>query len=238
MGIEEERNAIQDMLSLRDPADALIAYYALYHDARRTRLTVHRTESGQVDGFLAECVTGFDLFRPQVVLRALSEDTARHLLQVGLKAGRPYFFIVPLQIAPALKEMLEISQEAVARIYHLNPLDFQPIINVLVTQNEGADGWPRFEIRSQGKVAAASGINWRSPRFAEVYVLAEVEARGRGWARSVLSACTAHLLKEELIPLYMVEEDNSASIKLAESVGYQDTGRRCFTCSGMLRFDS
>ncbi len=232
--LKEQRRAIRPLLSPIDPADALTAYYALYHDPRRTRLTLHRTEAGAIDGFLAECMTGFDLFRPLVVLRARSDSTLRWLLGEGLTPGRPYYLIVPLLSAPILKEVLDISQPITAHIYRLDPARFQPIINVLVIQSRGADGSPRFEIRSRGKVMAAAGTNWRSPRFAEIYVYTEPEARGRGWAKSVASACTAALLKERLRPLYMVEDDNVASIRVAEGLGYQDTGTRQFSCLGTL----
>jgi predicted GNAT family acetyltransferase len=111
---------------------------------------------------------------------------------------------------------------------------FVPLINVLVVQSARAEHPPRFEIQSGGKVMAAAGLNWRSPHFAEVYVYTEPEAKRRGWGQSVLSACTTALLQQGLIPIYMVEGDNIASIRLAESLGYRDTGARHFICFGTL----
>ncbi len=232
--LTKQRRAIRSLLSPTDPADALTTYYALYHDARRTRLTLHRTDKGEVDGFLAECVTGFDLFRPLVVMRAHSEDALRWLLEQSLRAGRAYYFVAPPSLASALERHLDIWQPTTTHIYRLYTPHFVPVINVLVVQNTGHNHLSRFEIRAGDKAMAVAGLNWRSPRFAEVYVYTEPEARRRGWARSVLSACTAALLQEGLTPLYMVEEGNTASIHLAESLGYRDTGARQFICFGTL----
>jgi L-amino acid N-acyltransferase YncA len=71
-------------------------------------------------------------------------------------------------------------------------------------------------------------VNWRSPHFAEVYVYTQTQARGRGWGRSVLSSLCAALLQDGLMPLYVVSEQNSTSINLAESVGFVDSGMREF----------
>ena len=61
--VNEKRRAIRHLLSPTDPADALGSYYALWHDPRRTRLTLHYSASEHADGFLAVCQTGADLFR-------------------------------------------------------------------------------------------------------------------------------------------------------------------------------
>ena len=87
-------------------------------------------------------------------------------------------------------------------------------------------GMPRWQIQSGGKVAAAAGTNWRSPFCAEIHVYTAPEFQRRGWGRAVAKAATAALLREGLLPLYMVEESNLPSILLAGAVGYADTGRR------------
>jgi predicted GNAT family acetyltransferase len=82
---------------------------------------------------------------------------------------------------------------------------------------------------------AMSGTNWRSPAFAEVFVYVPPRGRGRGWGRSVVSACTAALLEERLRPLYTVEEGNEASAHIAQGLGYVDTGQREFVGEGRLK---
>jgi L-amino acid N-acyltransferase YncA len=229
----EKRRLIRALLSPTSPADALASYYALWHDPRRTQIRLHNSTTG-VDGFLAISQTGADLFRPLVTLRAQDSAVAGELVRTSLAPNRPYQVIAPIPLASAVREILEITHASTNRIYQLEPSRFQPVINVLVQQGSGADGSPRFQIESQGQVVAMAGTNWRSPTFAEVFVYVHPTARGRGWGRSVVSACTAELLAAHLRPLYMVEEGNMASLEVAEGLGYEDTGAREFTGEGRL----
>lgn len=247
--LNEKRRALRRLLSPGDPGDALASYYALWHDPRRTEITLHYDTQQRVDGFVTVCQTGADLFRPLVALRAPDEAAAGELLRAALAPNRPYQIIVPVMLASAMRSHLEISQATLNRIYVLDPARFQPVINVLVQQVTGVDGANRstkdrrtpaastalrFQIESQGQVMAMSGTNWRSPDFAEVFVYVHPRGRGRGWGKSVVSACTAALLAEGQRPLYMVEEENKASIRIAESLGYTETGDHALVAEGKL----
>ncbi len=234
--LQREREAIRPLVSLSDPGDALTVYYALYHAPALTRLFVHRGGSGGVDGFLAVCTTGADLFRPLVVMRAQSDEVLRALLHTHLVPGRPYHFVTPLFYASILEEEIERDEEHVGQVLELDVRSFEPIINVLVVQAPAADGGLRFEIRSKGKVMAAAGVNWRSPHFAEIYVYAEPEVRGRGWGKSVAAACTSALLAEGVRPLYVVADADEVSSALAAGLGYRDTGRREYIAAGQMPY--
>jgi GNAT superfamily N-acetyltransferase len=233
--LNEKRRTIRHLLSPTDPADALTSYYALWHDPRRTQLTLHYDDRHRADGFATVAQTGADLFRPLVTLRAPGEATVADLLRAALVSNRSYYLIAPITLASAIRDQITFKQSGLNCIYVLDPARFQPIINVLVQQAGAADGAPRFEIESQGETMAMSGTNWRSPTFAEVFVYAHPSARSRGWGKSVVSACTAALLEEKLRPLYIVEEENEASIRTAEAVGYVDTGLREFAGEGSLK---
>lgn len=233
--LKKDRRAIRPLLSPTDPADALTSYYALWHDPQRTRLTIHRESLGRVDGFVAVCMTGADLFRPLVTLRAPDETVAGELLHAALTPGRPYQVIVPVRLAPFVREHIAISSSRLAQIYQLHPTRFEPVINVLVQKVLSPEGVPRFQIESQGSVVALSGTNWRSPSFAEVFVYVHASGRGRGWGKSVVSACTAELLESRLRPLYMVEEDNEASVGIAEGLGYGSINQSEFAAEGQLK---
>jgi GNAT superfamily N-acetyltransferase len=222
-------------LSPIDPADALTSYYALWHDPRRTKLTIHYDARNWVDGFMCVSQTGADLFRPLVTLRAPDEAAAGELLHAALTANRPYQVIVPVTLGSAVRQHMELSEAALHHIYQLDASCFQPVVNVLVQSITSADGNMRFEIESQGQVVALSGINWRSPTFAEVFVYVQPKGRGRGWGRSVVSACTNALLEEGLRPLYLAEEGNIGSIRIAETLGYEDTGLREVVGEGRLK---
>lgn len=233
--LNEKRRALRPLLSPSDPADALASYYALWHDPRRAQLTLHHDAGGRADGFIAVCQTGADLFRPLVALRAQNAQAVGELLRNSLTPNRPYQIIVPVTLAAAVREWMDLSRSSLLHIYKLDPSRFQPVINVLVQRVDSADGSPRFQIESQGQLAAMAGTNWRSPAFAEVFVYVHPSGRGRGWGRSVVSACTAALLEDRLRPLYLVEADNDASIRIAEALGYLDTGSRQFVGEGQLK---
>jgi GNAT superfamily N-acetyltransferase len=233
--LNDKRRAIRPLLSPTDPGDALTSYYALWHDPRRTQLVLHHDARGRADGFVAVCQTGADLFRPLVTFRAPGESTSGELLREALMPNRPYQIVVPVTLASHVREQMEVAQPTLNRIYLLDPGRFQPVINVLVQRIDSPEGNPRFQIESQGQVAALSGVNWRSPSFAEVFVYVHPMGRGRGWGKSVVSACTNALLEERVRPLYMVEETNEASIAIAEGLGYVDTGRRTFAGEGYLK---
>ena len=55
--LNEKRRAIRHLLSPTDPADALTSYYALWHDPRRTQLTLHHDAQLRVEGFVVVCLT-------------------------------------------------------------------------------------------------------------------------------------------------------------------------------------
>lgn len=239
--IQEQRRAIHSLLVLHDPGDARTAYYALQHDPQRTTLTLHRTDSGHVDGFLATCITGANPFQPLVVLRPFGPGTLEALIGEALTPGRSYLFSIPVYIGAALEEIsraegqaLTLSEAVIWRILRTEASRFAPLINVLVTQERGTEGQPRWQIRAQERVVAAAGVNWRSRHWAEVYVAAESAARTRRWDESVLAAATSALLAEGVTPLYFVAQGDSRARQVAEARGYYDSGAREFTCVGTV----
>ncbi len=226
--LDQMRSAVRLLLDERSTADALAAYYALYHPADRTELFVYPAEGAARPprGFLVRARTGMDLFRPLVTARLRDDETARALLGRGLVAGRPVYLTVPESEARWANKYLQVTEAELHRIYRYAPEKYQPEINVLVLTSTGADGLPRCEIRSGDRAGAVAGINWQSPRFAEVYVYTDPAVRGRGWGKSVVRALVGLILKSGRTPLYVVAESNGYSIRLAEAVGFVDTGQR------------
>ena len=228
---DERRRFIARLLSPTAVEDALTAYYALYHE--RAQLFTHGQEV--VVGFLAVCQTAHDLFTPLVVMRADSDDVLSALLSNHLDEGREYLFVVKEQMATVLRQCLVTWDEHFNLIYTVDEESFRPDLRHPVNKVAGEDRFPRFEIRDGEKVIAAAGANWCSPYFAEVGVWTEEDYRGRGLARTVVSACTSELLKEGITPLYIVAEGNAASIRVCEVLGYRFSGYREFSCQGRLR---
>ena len=231
--LAHQRDLIRPLLNENSPQDALAAFYALHYDPKRISLTVHMASPERADGFLVRGQTGFDLFRPLVTFRAAAEDVAVDLFREGLLRGRPVRLTVPDSLAQWTFRHLDVSDPQIMRVYTLEPGAFEPTLNVLVTVSRSPEGHPRYEIRSGQTVHAAAGLNWRSGKFAEVYVYTDPASRGRGWGRSVLSPLVGALLNDRVRPLYNVEEENAASIRLAESVGFVDTGYREFACQAI-----
>lgn len=208
----------------------MTAYYALWHDARRVKLTLHRGPSGRTDGFVAICQTGRDLFVPLVVLRALPDDVG-DLLQRALTHGRPYTVVTLPRLQGAIEAALTLSSRQSNAVYELEAEAHRSVINVMVQPGSGAF---RHEIRVQDQVVAAAGVNWHTDRFADMYVYTDPEVRGRGWGKAVGAACVQDILSAKLLPLYTVGEDNAPSQRLAESLGFRDRGAREFECQGYL----
>lgn len=224
--LDPRRARLRLLLDEHSVADALASYYALHHPPDRAEVVVHPPETDQADGFLVRARTGLDLFRPLVTFRAPSEAVAVTLFQAGLQLGRPVYLTVPESLALWANKYLAVSEAARHCVYRFNADKFEPMLNVLATMSAGPDGTPRCEIRSGGEVKAVAGVNWQSPRFAEVYVYTDPAVRGRGWGRSVVSAVAGQILKTGRLPLYVVAEANDASIRVAEAVGFEDTGLR------------
>ncbi|MBN1579081.1 MAG: GNAT family N-acetyltransferase [Anaerolineae bacterium] len=229
--IDEQRQLIRPLLAPTDPQDALPAYYALWHDARRTRLTVHMTPTGRADAFVAVCQTGQDLFVPLVIVRAW-QQTADHVLRQALSPKRPYRVIGLPSMQEAIQETMLLERWQINHVYTLDPSTFRQVVNAMV--QPGKDPF-RFEIRSGSKVAAAAGINWRSDKMAELYVYVESESQHRGWGRAVAVSSVSALLKAGLLPIYTVAESNEFSKRLAHTLGFHDSGAREFEALGQLR---
>lgn len=229
--IAVKRTYVQSMLSTHSPADALASYYALHHNPDRTSLFLHENESGQTDGFLVRAHTGMDLFTPTVTMRAKSDQAAATLFRIGLISNRPYYVLLPPELEAVAAHELEITALAKLHVYCLESKNFRHIINALVQPNTDLNGLLRFEIRSKERALSSARVIWQSQYFAEISVSTVPEARRRGWGRSVVSALANELVQMGIQPIYVTTEDNPGSIRIAQAVGFVDTGARIFSGS-------
>ena len=229
------RDRVRPLLNVSARADALYVYYALYHDPKRTQLTIRDGAAGRPEGFVAVCQTGQRLFQPAVVLRTADARGAVDLLRQALTPGRPYYVITTPDLREAVLEVLHIEEPEKNHLYELSLALFKPSINVLVVAEQGLGGLPRFVIRSEEEVAAEASINWMSPYFAEVSVETKPAARGRGWAQAVVAACSRWVTRSGRRALYVVNEGNAPSLAVAKATGYVDTGVREFAGDGVCR---
>jgi RimJ/RimL family protein N-acetyltransferase len=231
MDLESRRRAVRPLLDEIKPADASACYYAFYHPDRKTSLIIHPPAAKTAQGYITLSQTGIDLFRPLMTMRLPLEDhlSSAELVKTALPADAPAILITPENHAPLLKALFNVQSEERLHVLVLDRGRFQPVINVLVTQEKTPDGLPRFVIRSrqeENRVVASAGINWQTPTFAEISVFTESDQRRQGWGRSVVAALCQHILDGGRTPLYTVGENNRPSKKLAESSGFVDLGIR------------
>ncbi len=226
------RDNARKLLNEFDAADGLATYYTLYHEPRRTAIAIHRASDGTLDGFLTQCLTGIDLFRPLVTMRLRGPGSAaRGLIAESLTPGRPYLLIVPERVMESAAPHLEVTYAEHTHILRLEPARYRPEMNALILHTEDAAGNPRTEARDGRTVLGSAGVNWRSSLFAEVYVTVDPAAQRRGLGRSLVNALVGDLIKLKVTPLYTGSESHAESLALAEAVGFIDTGAREVTAS-------
>lgn len=222
----EDRARLNRLLDTRSAADAMAAYYALQYPTGR--VTILGAFSGERDprAFLIIAQTGLDLFRPLVVPFVAKKAFLMDLLAAGLGDGRPVLLYLPVEQQEWVRDLVELNDERVTELLRLDPLAFEPIINLFVVSVETPTGWPRYEIRSGKVIHAASGLNWKGEHFAEVYVQAEGPALARGFVKSVLASIAGKLLGEKLTALLRVDEEDRFTRAEALSIGFRPTGVR------------
>ena len=229
MNLPALRQTIRPLLSEHNPADAQAAYYAFHHPDNRTQLISYPAGTTPATGYICLSRTGIDLFRPLATLRLPPHDPAgaSDLLYTALMPGRSLFIHTPQEYYPVINAFFDIQTIQTLALYRLDNQRFEPIINILVNRSDSPDNLPRFIIRDNNdQIGASAGVNWLSPRFAEISVHTHPQHRQRGWGRSVVSALVHYLLDSGRIPLYTANEQNEPSIHLAQSLGFTDTGHR------------
>lgn len=229
--LAEKRRAIRRLLNENEAADAVAAYYALYHPDNRTSLSVYPPGADRARGYIASSRTGIDLFRPLLTLRlpTSSMEETPELLYQALTPGASVFIHAPLGYRPILSAFFDIQTAQELYLFELDQQRYEPEVNVLVHRSSTPDGLPRFVIRpthaeSEGEIGASATVNWMSPHFADVTVYTNPQYRQRGWGRSVVTALVKQLLQSGRTPLYEVVQSNEASIQLARRVGFRNTG--------------
>jgi RimJ/RimL family protein N-acetyltransferase len=239
MALTQQRRAIAHLLDETNPADGMATYFAFHHADNRTILRPFPYTAIRAQGYVALSRTGMDLFRPFVTLRLPIHDmqTSADIIYEAIDPGTAVILNSPARYAPLLHALFDIQTEEHLKLFVLRPSNFQPVLNVLVTQDKSANSLPRFSIRDRANetIGASTTLNWQTPDFAEIGVNTHPDYRRRGWGRSVVSAMANYLLENGRIPLYVVAQNNQASAQLAERVGFIDSGVREIMIQATLR---
>jgi GNAT superfamily N-acetyltransferase len=229
-----ERDSLRTLVEIHRPGDAMVSYYALEYPAAKTKIWVHHSPEGKTDGFLIRVQTGQDLFRPLITLRAPGSTSAADLLQAAFPSPAPAIFSIPEPLGLWVLPLLKVEPVTRVLLYRLNPARLEPVINILVRSVSSPDGLPRYEIRNEERLLAAAGVNWQSSGWAEIFVQTDPAARERGYGKSVCAALCRDLVDRKKEVLYAVEEDNSVSLRLAQGLGFEDTGEREILFAGSV----
>jgi len=240
MNLAEKRLAIRNILDPRSPADAAAIYYTNYHPEDKVQITTIPDVFERAEGYLCSAMTGIDLFRPLVTMRLPKDDSTDQLnyfqsvelLHKSLPVGAPVIISTTARYRPLLGALFDIEKEDQLRILVLDQKKYEPLINVLVTRTKTSTGLPRYIVRKteqgmlghSGDILASAGLNWQSPRFAEIYVHTRDNFRRLGLGRSVVAALIREVIETGRTPIYVVSENNEPSTHLAKSVGFVDTG--------------
>ncbi|MGD8634485.1 MAG: hypothetical protein PVF85_13000 [Anaerolineales bacterium] len=223
-----ERDQIARLINPRVASDAQAAYYALEHPSERVSLFGYFPQEGILSGFVAIAQTGFDLFRPLIVPFTGTDDSLIQLLEGALPENRPHLIYLPIEQESVLDDddRFVLEKLQLSSLLRLDPRGFEPILNILVLEDENSEGWPRFEIKARGGGFAAAGLNWKSKFAAEMYIESDEEGRRRGFSKSVLSTLIDRLLAENLLVLFRVTDDDYGSFEDAFDLGFVPTGVR------------
>jgi hypothetical protein len=222
----EERSLVKRLINPTVASDAQAAYYALEHPRERVSLYGSFPQEGVLNGFIAIAQTGFDLFRPLIVPFTGADTALIELLDVAVPRNRPHLVYLPIEQETLLDGTFLVEKLQLSSVLRLDTRGFEPILNILVTEDENSEGWPRFEIKAKGGGFAAAGLNWMSSKAAEIYIECDDEGRRRGFTKSVLSALIDRLLAERRLVLFRVVDDDYGSFEDAFDLGFVPTGVR------------
>jgi hypothetical protein len=212
----------------------MAAYYALHHPPERVRIYAYHASDGDPRGFIAVAQTGIDLFRPLVIPFVASKRVLIRLLIDALRPEQAVLISLPTEQAQWLEALISLEHESDLELLRMEAEAFEPVLNVLVVENEGPDGLPRYEIQTVGRGKVAAGVNWISGKYADVYVDAPAGHKNRALTKSVLSALCGRLLGERRIALFRVETSNLSARTDAFNVGFRPTGRQDTLLAGSL----
>lgn len=227
MALEARRRAIQHLLDRRHPLDAMAVYYALFHDAHKTRIftwPVVPDNRHTAVGFITISRTGIDLFRPFLTMRLPlpNLEASAELLQMALPEGAEAFMSISASYEPLIRAFCDVLSEERLHLYQLTHIP-EPEVNVLVTRAD-MDGLPRFVVKQmrdgQRITAASANLNWQTNHFAEIAVNTRPEYRQKGYGRAVVRALASHLLQHGRVPVYAVNPQNAPSVQLARGLGF------------------
>lgn len=218
----------------RAAGDALVLHYTFDHPVQRVR-TFAMMDGGVPIGFLTVARTGMDLFRPLVLPFVRKRFSMSALIGHALAPSQPFILHTPLDQLDWVNDLVMLENIQEHELLRLDPSAFEPVLNILVVEDDASARMPRYEIRTASGLHAAAGVSWKGERFAEVYLEADQGASERRMTRSVLSAAVGRVLGESRIPIFRVKNDDLSMRTEAFHIGFRPTGVRTGTADALRR---
>ncbi|WP_343244728.1 GNAT family N-acetyltransferase [Streptomyces sp. SID11385] len=154
--------------------------------------------------------------------RIFTESALRGRLAVASVLGPATLsYVSRAAFSPVAPDALRVEQLTVSQA-NLGELERVPGEEDAAEADLGGITSPAFVIRAHGRPLAAAGYARWPHRTAHLCVLTAPAARGRGLARTVASAATAHALAAGLLPQWRARP--LASCRVAAALGYEELG--------------
>lgn len=219
------------LVEAADPGEALARYYFCFYPRGRRRLVTIERDGER--GAAVRADTEYD-DTPLIVIRASTTGIFRELLGKICEPGLQYLYIVRAADAQWLKEAVtERHDEQTNLIYSVAPESFRDSPYEACWRFDKGDLFGYRAYAGEVPVATCSLI-WASDCYAEIAVATREDYRGRGFGKAVVAAMTREVLAAGVTPLYVASDANTASRRLAESLGYRPTGAAEFSCYGTI----
>lgn len=121
---------------------------------------------------------------------------------------------IPLDVNPSQV----FTEELLRTIVH----EDEAVIEKIIERNKEALTLKnRFWLIENNQMAASAKVTDLDFKAANIAVYTDPQYRGKGYGKLVVDACVNWCLKENILPIYLVETQNIASFKLAKSLGFE-----------------
>jgi len=107
-----------------------------------------------------------------------------------------------------------------SRVYSYEDINDKKRAQVIKRYKDIIDQGRRFVINVSGQNVAYGMISDIDYKAGNIVVYVKEEHRRKGYARMLVASCIDWCLDHDILPLYLVDKDNLASIRLAKSLGF------------------
>lgn len=150
-----------------------------------------------------------------------SEDSIKELYEELCEQGQ--FRLRPMTRYTYTGDILETKAVVMTEnVIRFN--QFVPKMNreaYIERRRDAIDEKRQFAYIKNGHIAATAFVSDVYNNGGNIVVFTKEDFRGKGYGAEVVKACVNWCIEREVVPIYLVEDHNEASIKLCESIGFE-----------------